>query len=156
MLDINTLAAWGEFIGGIAVVFSLLYLASQIRQNSRLLRTSTASASSAVQNNATSLVVQDPEVARIYDAGLTDRSSLSNVDRRRFVSIINVRRGLLTSVGLDTAEAEDALDLASYLEQHESSAQAAQDDAQRTNATAPLAGVVDVDLTDVEPQGGET
>ncbi len=30
MLDINTLAAWGEFIGGIAVVVSLIYLARRI------------------------------------------------------------------------------------------------------------------------------
>ncbi len=37
-MDINTLAAWGEFIGGIAVVVSLIYLASRIRQNSRLLQ----------------------------------------------------------------------------------------------------------------------
>jgi hypothetical protein len=65
-------------------------LASQIRQNSRLLRTSTASASSAVQNDATSLIVQDPEVARIYDAGLTDRALLSDVDRRRFDSMIGM------------------------------------------------------------------
>jgi hypothetical protein len=40
MLDITTLAAWGEFIGEIAVVVSLIYLAGQTRQNSRLLRTS--------------------------------------------------------------------------------------------------------------------
>ena len=43
-MDITTLAAWGEFIGGIAVVVSLIYLASQIRQNSRLLRASGGSA----------------------------------------------------------------------------------------------------------------
>ena len=42
MLDITTLAAWGEFLGGIAVVASLIYLASQIRQNSKLLRASAA------------------------------------------------------------------------------------------------------------------
>ena len=45
-MDITTLAAWGEFLGGIAVVVSLVYLAGQIRQNSRLLRASTASATS--------------------------------------------------------------------------------------------------------------
>ena len=38
MPDITTLAAWGEFIGSIAVVVSLIYLAGQIRQNSKLLR----------------------------------------------------------------------------------------------------------------------
>jgi hypothetical protein len=31
-MDITTLAAWGEFLGGIAVVVSLIYLAGQIRQ----------------------------------------------------------------------------------------------------------------------------
>ena len=36
-MDITTLAAWGEFIGGIGVIASLVYLASQIRQNSNLL-----------------------------------------------------------------------------------------------------------------------
>jgi hypothetical protein len=44
-MDITTLAAWGEFLGGIAVVVSLIYLAGQIRQNSRLLQISTAVAS---------------------------------------------------------------------------------------------------------------
>ncbi|MBW2424470.1 MAG: hypothetical protein JRG86_09485 [Deltaproteobacteria bacterium] len=89
-MDITTLAAWGEFLGGIAVVASLIYLAGQIRQNSRLLRTSTASASSSVQTDASSLIVQDPEVARIYEAGLADRSSLSEVDRRRFDTLVSM------------------------------------------------------------------
>jgi hypothetical protein len=43
-MDINTLAAWGEFLGDIAVVISLIYLAGQIRQNSKLLRVSTTGA----------------------------------------------------------------------------------------------------------------
>ncbi len=90
MLDINTLAAWGEFIGGIAVVVSLIYLAGQIRQNSRLLRTSTAATSSSVVNDGSSLIVQDPEVARIYGAGLTDHSSLSEVDRHRFDALLGM------------------------------------------------------------------
>ena len=49
MLDLTTLAAWGEFIGGIAVVVSLIYLAGQILQNSRLLRSSTVSATAQIQ-----------------------------------------------------------------------------------------------------------
>ena len=44
-MDVVILAAWGELIGGIAVVGSLVYLAGQIRQNSKLLRASTASIS---------------------------------------------------------------------------------------------------------------
>ena len=90
MLDINTLAAWGEFIGGIAVVVSLIYLASQIRQNSKLLRASTASASISTINDQATLVAQDPELTRIYWDGLADRSSLSEADRRRFDPVINM------------------------------------------------------------------
>jgi hypothetical protein len=90
-MDINTLAAWGEFIGGIAVVVSLVYLAGQIRQNSKLLRSSTASVSTAAQNEPSVLLVQDPEVARIYFEGVADRSSLSESDRRRFDSLITIQ-----------------------------------------------------------------
>jgi hypothetical protein len=84
MLDINTLAAWGEFIGGVAVVVSLIYLASQIRQNSKLLRASTASATIAAFNDASGLMAQDSEFARIFWDGMLDRSSLAEADRRRF------------------------------------------------------------------------
>jgi hypothetical protein len=88
MLDITTLAAWGEFIGGIAVVVSLLYLASQIRQNSRLLRTSTGSTSSSAANDNLTLIVQDPEVAKMYMDGTSDRSSLAEVDQFRFDALM--------------------------------------------------------------------
>ena len=54
MLDINTLAAWGEFIGGIAVVVSLIYLAGQIRQNSKIAKATTTQAliGASVMSNA--------------------------------------------------------------------------------------------------------
>ena len=58
MLDITTLAAWGEFIGGIAVVVSLVYLASQIRQNSKLLHASTASATAQTSSSTGGMQVQ--------------------------------------------------------------------------------------------------
>ena len=90
MLDITTLAAWGEFIGGIAVVVSLIYLAGQIRQNSRLLRASTASASSVTNTAGNTLLAQDPDLARIYLDGIADRSSLSEGDRLRFEALVTM------------------------------------------------------------------
>jgi len=56
-MDITTLAAWGEILGGIAVVVSLIYLASKIRQNSKLLRASTASATSRTEYRQNALMV---------------------------------------------------------------------------------------------------
>jgi hypothetical protein len=87
MLDITILAAWGEFIGGIAVVVSLIYLASQIRQNSRLLQASTTSASSQVEVAVNTLMAQDPKVAKAYAEGLADLDSLSEESRRRFDAV---------------------------------------------------------------------
>ncbi len=89
-MDITTLAAWGEFLGGIAVVASLVYLASQIRQNSKLLRASTASATIAANADFSSLVVQDSEVARILREGMADRSSLSEDDMQRFDALLHM------------------------------------------------------------------
>ena len=83
-MDITTLAAWGEFLGGIGVIVSLIYLASQIRQNSKLLRASTASATAQIEFGSSAIMVEDPEVARIQWEGLADRDSLSESDRRRF------------------------------------------------------------------------
>jgi hypothetical protein len=91
MLDITTLAAWGEFIGGIAVVVSLIYLASQIRQNSRLLRASAASATAQTQLGQTSVVVGDAELGRISTAGLADLGSLSEADRQRFGLLMSIQ-----------------------------------------------------------------
>jgi hypothetical protein len=96
-MDINTLAAWGEFLGGIAVVISLIYLAGQIRQNSRLVRASTAISTAQMQESVAGYMVQDPEVARIYYEGLVDRNSMSDVDRQRFDGLFSIQlQGLIT------------------------------------------------------------
>ncbi len=87
MLDITTLAAWGEFIGGIGVIASLVYLATQIRQNSKLLTASAATTTDSYNSTTATLLAQDPEVARIWWDGLADREALSEPDRRRFDSL---------------------------------------------------------------------
>ena len=89
-MDITILAAWGEFIGGIAVVVSLIYLASQIRQNSRLLRSSTAAVLMEGSNAPSRLLAEDSELARIWWAGLADRGSLTESDRERFDPLVGM------------------------------------------------------------------
>ncbi len=89
-MDITTLAAWGEFLGGIGVIVSLIYLASQIRQNSRLMRASTASFTMEASNAVSGRMVDDPEVARLYFTGCEDRNSLSPSDLQRFDPMISM------------------------------------------------------------------
>jgi hypothetical protein len=91
MPDITTLAAWGEFLGGIAVVVSLIYLASQIRQNSKLLKASTAGVTLEANNQMSILVAQDPELSRIYFDGLADPAALFEPDQRRFNPLLGVQ-----------------------------------------------------------------
>jgi len=89
-MDITTLAAWGEFLGGIAVVVSLVYLAGQIRQNSRLLQVSTTAALGDQEIEFTKLIIEDPEISRIFEDGAADRDSLSEADRRRFDAFLRM------------------------------------------------------------------
>jgi len=69
IMDITTLAAWGEFLGGIAVVVSLIYLAGQIRQNSKLLHVSTTVALGESDIELARMPVEDSEVWRILQDG---------------------------------------------------------------------------------------
>ena len=64
-MDITTLAAWGEFLGGIAVVVSLIYLASQIRQNTRIIRASNSREYLTGSSQLGQMLV-DPETASLY------------------------------------------------------------------------------------------
>ena len=87
-MDIITLAAWGEFIGGIAVVVSLVYLASQIRQNSKLLEAAAEDSRLQSINSISAMLAGDSEIARIYWDGVEDREVLSKADQRRFDPIL--------------------------------------------------------------------
>ncbi len=88
-MDITILAAWGEFIGGIAVVVSLIYLASQIRQNSQMLRTSAASTTAHLHTSQNIVLAQDAETSRIFFAGCSDPDSLSPEEHNRFISMLS-------------------------------------------------------------------
>jgi hypothetical protein len=83
-MDITTLAAWGEFLGGIAVIFSLIYVATQIRQGSKLLRVSTTASTHELRLSPQMLISQDSELAEIWWKGIDDFASLSEVERRQF------------------------------------------------------------------------
>jgi hypothetical protein len=91
MLDITTLAAWGEFIGGIAVVVSLVYLASQIRQNSRLLRVSATSTTAQITMGQNEMLCEDSEVSRIFWDGCRNPDSLSPEDGDRLSTMLIVQ-----------------------------------------------------------------
>jgi hypothetical protein len=81
-LTLEDLGNLGDFIGGLAVIATLLYLAIQIRQNSRILRTSaeqTADPIAAIAN-----IAQSPENAAVYHRGIVNPNNLSEEERTHF------------------------------------------------------------------------
>jgi hypothetical protein len=88
MLDITTLAAWGEFLGGIAVIASLIYLAGQIRMNTKTVRASNFG-DLLTANAEFASITTDPEVASLYLRGLNDFVGLNTVDQMRFGGLVS-------------------------------------------------------------------
>lgn len=79
----------GDFVGGIGVVVTLLYLATQIRQNTRATRAATfLDLTNAWQEYL--FANAEPEIARLRLQAAKDPDSLSDVDYYRLYSIERV------------------------------------------------------------------
>ena len=90
------LGSLGEIIGAIAVVLSLVYLAFQIRQNTRQIDQNTKAARATAFDSsiahtmvARQAIFENAEVARIYHDGSIDPESLSEHDRLRYRLIVH-------------------------------------------------------------------
>ena len=80
------LGNFGEFVGAIAVVVTLAYLATQIRQNTVAQRSSSSLETTRSFTDWFSTVMTDPELVRIFSAGFEeDPDELADEDRARFV-----------------------------------------------------------------------
>ena len=82
MLD--ALGNIGDFIGGIGVIVTLLYLAAQIRQNTKSSLSESYQAVVAAVSDWTRHVGTNAESSRIADAGSRDLASLSPAERVQF------------------------------------------------------------------------
>ncbi len=84
----------GDFVGGLAVIATLLYLAIQVRQNTKLLRFTAQSSAIEADIAFNRLIGSDPRAARVFQVGLEDFASLSDEERRQF---LNLLRAVFTS-----------------------------------------------------------
>jgi len=78
------LGAIGEFVGAIAVVLSLAYLAAQIIQNTRAVRATTTDTAARGLRDWIRPLVQDAELSRIFRLGIEDWHTLDNDGKARF------------------------------------------------------------------------
>jgi hypothetical protein len=84
---LDSLGNVGDFIGGIAVVVTLVYLAVQIRQNTKALETASRQAISEGYRASNRLRI-DPEAGLAWAKGLTSFADLSFSDRNLFSTVI--------------------------------------------------------------------
>ena len=93
-MDLAQLANLGEFIGGVAVLVTLVYLASQIRHSTRVALTSNHAAMMGDLRSIYRAVAQDASLAELVVRGERDFESLQEVDQRRFLEFANLLFGI--------------------------------------------------------------
>ena len=83
-MDLQGLANLGEFISGIVVIASLAYLAVQVRQNTRSLRTENYSRALDRISAMQSQMSRDSSFTTLFSRGVVDPSTLSPRERIQF------------------------------------------------------------------------
>ena len=84
-MDIQELGAWGEFLGGIGglvaalgVIATLIYLARQIFQNTKMVESSSLQAWAASQMTGRFELIGNPDLGRVIPDAMIDSRRLSN------------------------------------------------------------------------------
>ena len=85
-MTLQDLGNIGEFVGAVGVVASLVYLAIQIRQNTRSVRASMYQEAVRDVAAASDVLASDAELARIWRTGLRDFDALQPDERQRFAA----------------------------------------------------------------------
>ena len=85
---IEALGNIGDFIGGIGVVVTLLYLALQIRQNSRSVRSASAQAMLASLSQTLNAIGTSRDASRVFATGQLEPDSLNEEEATQFAHLI--------------------------------------------------------------------
>lgn len=87
-MTIQELGSLGELIAAIATVVTLIYLATQIRQNNKALGETTSASITASYASINSRISSDEQFAEIFVRGRQDLHSLSPVELERFRAFV--------------------------------------------------------------------
>jgi len=87
-MSLEDLGNIGDFIGGIAVIVSLVYLAFQIRRNTLSIQASTIESASQASAAIVELMAREPELLNLFYQGTHDFDALSQADRVRFGTLM--------------------------------------------------------------------
>ena len=84
----DVVGAIGEVVGAFGVILSLLYLAAQIRSNTRATRRQNAHNHNAAGREMWSLISSSDEIASVWRRGLMEPERLSADERVRFAMLM--------------------------------------------------------------------
>ena len=87
-MTIQELGSLGELVGAIGVILSLVYLATQIRQNTRTVRSSSIQASNLTIGNTIALMGQTPQNADVLYRGMRSYDELSGPEQTHFLLMV--------------------------------------------------------------------
>ncbi len=111
----NAIGAIGEIIGALAVFLTLVYLALQIRQNTKAIQASAVDAGISKLNDVRESVYENGDLTRIYIQGIAQPADLDEESRVRFrlllhnilLSISNIySQTIYTGLSLSTWESQ--------------------------------------------------
>ncbi len=89
-MSLELLVAVAQIAGSIAVVVTVVFLAMQVRENTKVSRMTGHQMASDGWLAVAHLVAEDPEIARIYREGIKDLRSLSTDDQWRFGALMQI------------------------------------------------------------------
>ncbi len=90
-MDWNAIGAIGEVIGGVGVIFTLFYLALQIRQNTKATQKQSFRDAMEFIYTSSNPLIQDPILAELYLRGMNDFHSLDDAEKVRFHYLCTTR-----------------------------------------------------------------
>jgi hypothetical protein len=109
VMNWNAIGAVGELLGAMGVIISLVYLAVQIRRNTRTQKRANVGDIATELATTARCTATDPELASLLLRGYSDIGSLNSVERYRFDTflyafIANFERALIDARGGDYPE----------------------------------------------------
>jgi hypothetical protein len=99
---VETLANWGEFLGGIAVVASLIYVGLQVRNSTRQAVLATSQQGTELWAQWTLGIGTDSETSRIVYQGVRDYGSLNGEEGFRFNLLMAMYFGIFENIMIQT------------------------------------------------------
>ena len=85
----EAISAIGQLVGALAVVISLIYLAVEVRSNTRATRLAAMRSMSDAFNQFAQQVIAHPHLTEVYYRGIHDFESLEGVDLVRFSALMS-------------------------------------------------------------------